>query len=321
MRQTIKILLLALILLLILALIIPLVIKIPELEDVSSVHELADPDSLFAEVDNFDIHYKTAGSSETTLVMLHGFGSSLYSWREVTPALAESYTVYAYDRPAFGLTERPTTWTGENPYTRVASLHQLDHLLTYWDTGPVVLVGNSAGGSVAMEYTLTHPEKVTALILVSPSQGSGKSFASRFGWIVNSPQMQRMGPLLVRRIAETGLETLEKAWYDSSRQPPDMIQLYTKPLQAENWDVALWHYSTTGEVSQLPDQLGLFDLPILLITGEEDQIIPATNTIELAGKLKGGELVVIPECGHVPQEECPAEFLAAVEDFLAEIGE
>lgn len=321
MRKTIKILLIGFMVLLDLALIIPLVINVPELEDVTSVHNLADPDSLFIEVDHFDFHYKTAGSGETTLVLLHGFGSSLYSWREVTPALSDNYTVYAYDRPAFGLTERPTIWTGENPYTRVASLHQFDQLLTFWATGPVVLVGNSAGGSVAMEYALTHPEKVLALILVSPSLGPGKSFASRFGWIVDSPQTQRMGPLIVRRIAQTGLDTLEKAWYDPSRQPPDTIQLYTKPLQAENWDVALWHYSTTGEVSQLPDQLDLFDLPILLITGEEDRIIPAKNTIKLAGQLKGAELVVIPECGHVPQEECPAEFLAAVEDFLGGIGD
>ena len=112
MRQTIKIVFLALMLLLGLALILPLVVNIPELENVTSVHNLADPDSLFIEIDHFDFHYKTAGSGETTMVMLHGFGSSLYSWREVTPALSKTYTVYAYDRPAFGLTERPIIWTG-----------------------------------------------------------------------------------------------------------------------------------------------------------------------------------------------------------------
>jgi pimeloyl-ACP methyl ester carboxylesterase len=303
-----------------LLLIIPLVIPIPPPGDVVPVEKLADRDSLFILIDGFELHYKTDGSGDPTLVFLHGFGASVYSWREVMPVFSEDLTVYAYDRPAFGLTERPVTWNEENPYTTQASVSHLGQLLDSWGIDQVVLVGNSAGGRVAMEYTLLHPERVLALILVSPATGSGDRSDSLTKALIKLPQVQRLGPLLVRSIADSGLETLENAWHNPDNQPEDTIPLYTKPLQAENWDIALWHYSTTSNESDLPNQLGMFDLPILLITGDDDRIVPTERTIALQNQLPGAELVILPNCGHVPQEECPGAFIEAVEDFLQRIS-
>ena len=109
-------------------LIIPLVNPIPPPEGTLPIEQLADPDSSFIQINEVQFHYKNSGSGETALVFLHGFGASLYSWREVMPVFAEDYAVFAYDRPAFGLTERPVTWTGENPYSTQASISQLDSL-------------------------------------------------------------------------------------------------------------------------------------------------------------------------------------------------
>ncbi|MBN2045601.1 MAG: alpha/beta hydrolase [Anaerolineales bacterium] len=301
-------------------LILPLVIPIPPPEGVLPVEQLADPDSLFILIDDILFHYKTGGSGEPAMILLHGFGASLYSWREVTPVLSEDYTVYAYDRLAFGLTERPATWTGENPYTPQASLSQLDQMLDAWGLDQVVLVGNSAGGRVAMEYTLLHPERVLALILVSPALGTGQSPVTKFSALMKLPQARRIGPLLVRSIADSGLETLATAWHNPQNQPEDTIPLYTKPLQAENWDIALWHFSTSMVESQLPNQLDQFNLPILLLTGDDDRIVPTEGTIALKDQIPGAELVVLPECGHVPQEECPVLFLEAVEEFVANLS-
>ena len=189
-------------------------------------------------------------------------------------------------------------------------------MIDFWDAAPAVLVGNSAGGAVAMEFTLAHPDQVTALILVSPAVSGRRSLLTRLNWLIDAPQTQRIGPLLVRRIAKTGPETINQAWHDPSKQPADTLELYTKPLKAENWDVALWHFSTTGEVSDLPDRLDEFNLPILVITGDDDRIVPTETTMALADRLMGAELIILPDCGHVPQEECPQAFLNAIEDFL-----
>jgi pimeloyl-ACP methyl ester carboxylesterase len=316
MKKIFKIILITLAVLLFVLLVGPFLVPIPPLEDVLPPQELADPDSRFTTIDGIGFHYKTQGEGETALVLLHGFGASVYSWREVTPILAETYTVYSYDRPAFGLTERPIAWEGDNPYTLDASVEQLDGLLNTWGVDQAVLVGNSAGATVALQYTLEHPERVEGLILVDPSFGSGGSRHSRYGWLLNTPQMQRLGPLLVREISESGLETIDRAWHDPSKQPDDTIALYTKPLQTENWDVGLWLYSTAPGGRSLRERLGEFTLPMLVITGDDDRLIPAESTIAAAGEFPAADLVVIENCGHVPQEECPQEFLEAVLEFL-----
>ncbi len=296
----------------------PFLIPIPPLPDVQPVGALADPDSEFIQLDGIAVHYKRAGAGQPALVLLHGFGASLYSWRTVTPALAEDHAVYAYDRPAFGLTERPVDWEGENPYGLAANLARLAALLDFWGVEQAVLVGNSAGGTLALEFALAYPERVAALVLVSPALGGGGGPYARFDFLFNLPQMNRLGQLLVRGIADSGMDILESAWHDPTRQPPDTTALYRKPLQAENWDVGLWQFTRAAQPSDLPDRLGLISQPTLVITGDDDRIIPTESSIAAAGQIPGAQLVVIPACGHVPQEECPDEFLAAVQAFLAD---
>ena len=320
MKKSLKIFSITLGVLLFILIIGPFLIPIPAL-DVYPPQELTDADSQFTAVDGIDFHYKTQGEREPALVLLHGFGASVYSWREVTPILAKNYTVFSYDRPAFGLTERPVEWEGRNPYTLTASVEQLDALLEIWGVDRAVLVGNSAGATVALQYTLDHPDQVIGLILVDPSFGGGGSSYSRYGWLLNTPQMQRIGPLLVRKISKSGLETIDQAWHDPSKQPADTVPLYTKPLQAENWDVGLWLYSTSQSTSSIREQLDLFSLPVLVITGDDDRLIPAEYTIQAAGEFPNAELVVLENCGHVPQEECPGAFLEAVLGFLGRVAE
>ena len=321
MKKALRILGYLLLGLVLVALVGPFLVPVNPPAGVVPVQALADPDSLFTEVDGIDFHYKTQGDGQPGLVLLHGFGASLYSWREVLPPLAGQYTVTAYDRLAFGLTERPTQWQGENPYSRSASVSQLAALLDAWGMdGNLVLVGNSAGGTVALEYTLAHPERVKALVLVSPAVGGGGGPYSKYQWLLKTPQMQRIGPLLVREIQESGLEIIDRAWHDPAKQPADTVPLYTKPLRAEHWDFALWQYSTASQPSDLPERLGELSLPVLVITGDDDRIVPTQSSIENAGKIPGAQLVVLPACGHVPQEECPQDFLAAVETFISQLA-
>jgi pimeloyl-ACP methyl ester carboxylesterase len=67
----------------------------------------------------------------------------------------------------------------------------------------------------------------------------------------------------------------------------------------------------------LIEQLEELDVPVLVITGDDDRIVPTEQSVRLAQELPRAELVVIPNCGHLPQEECPEAFLQAVEAFLA----
>jgi pimeloyl-ACP methyl ester carboxylesterase len=86
----------------------------------------------------------------------------------------------------------------------------------------------------------------------------------------------------------------------------------------ENWDVALWEYLRVWGV-EAPDYTGdipAITQPALVISGDSDAIVPVSDSERLTGQLPNAELVIIPNCGHVPQEECPVAFEAAVDTWL-----
>jgi pimeloyl-ACP methyl ester carboxylesterase len=86
--------------------------------------------------------------------------------------------VIAYDRPAFGLTERPMSWSGENPYVSQGNVGLLLGLLDQNKVQKAILVGNSAGGTISMQFTLQHPDRVQSLILIDSTvyEGGGGPF-------------------------------------------------------------------------------------------------------------------------------------------------
>ena len=321
MKRWQRIALIAVAILLFLVLVGPFLVPVPPLENTVPPEELADPDSRFVTVDDVEIHYKAAGEGEPALILLHGFAASVYSWREVMDPLAEEGTVIAFDRPAFGLTERPMPdeWEGESPYSAASQTDQTVGLMDALGVDEAILVGNSAGGAVATYTTLRYPDRVRALVLVDAAiyQGGGTP-----DWVLpllRTPQMRRIGPLFTRGIRNWGEDFARSAWHDPSQITPEIWERYNRPLQVNHWDRALWELVVAGPSPDLEKRLDEVTLPVLVITGDDDQIVPPEQSVRLAEELPNAELVIIPNCGHVPQEECPQAFLAAVEEFLADL--
>lgn len=306
------------------ALVGPFLVPVPPLRDTAPTEQLADPDSRFAVVgaDGVTLHYKIAGSGEPTMILLHGFGASTFSWREVMAPLAELGTVVAYDRPAFGLTERPLPgdWAGDSPYGPEAQVEQLIGLMDQLNIREAILIGNSAGGTVAVQAALRHPDRVTALVLVDPAIYTSGGAPSWIRPLLRTPQLRRIGPLLVRRIGSQGMQILEQAWHDPGKITAEVRAGYRLPLRVENWDRGLWELTAAGRDLNLAAQLNDVHQPVLVITGDDDRIVPTVDSIRLAGELPDAELAVIPACGHVPHEECPAPFLAAATPFISRLG-
>jgi len=315
MKRAFRMLLWIALIILILVFVGPFLVPVPALENTLRSQELADPDSHFVSVDGIQVHYKMGGEGEPALVLLHGFASNLFSWREALPILAQDHHVIAYDRPAFGLTGRPMTWQGENPYGAEYQVKLLVRLMDQLGIQKAVLVGNSAGGAIAMSAALHYPERVQALVLVDPAVYHGGSPRWR-RLLFDTPQMRHLGPLLARRIQAWGRKFGEMAWHDPSKLTDAIWAGYTKPLQAENWDRALWYFTAADQDLNLPSQLERLQLPVLVISGDDDRVVPTDESIRLASELPQAELVVVPACGHAPQEECPQAFLEAVQDFL-----
>ena len=299
----------------------PFLVPIQPLENVVPVDQLADSDSLFVDVDGLEVHYKTTGIGEPTLLLLHGFGASVFSWRDVMERLGQQGAVVAFDRPAFGLTERPLTWkVGTNPYSPEAQVELVVGLMDALDIDTAALVGHSAGGTVAVHSALTHPARFDALVLVDAAVYAGGGAPAWIRPVLQTPQVERLGPLLARQIEVRGDAFLEAAWHDPGRIGPTVRAGYRKPLRVENWDRALWELTKASKEPDLSDRIGHIKLPSLVISGDDDRIVPLSSSIRLAEELPNAELVVIPDCGHVPHEECPELFLEAVEAFLGELA-
>lgn len=294
----------------------PFLVPVPPLEDTVPPRELADPDSQFITVNGIQVHYKTAGSGKPVFVLLHGFGASVFSWRNVMPSLAKMGTVIAYDRPAFGLTERPLTWEGESPYGPQAQVDLLIGLLDALNVQQAILVGNSAGGTVALQAALTHLERVQAVVAVDAAVYGSGGMPTWIRPLLRTPQMMHLGPLIARQIQKRGPELIQVAWHDPTKLTLETLQGYQKPLRAENWDKALWLLTVFSKQSALPDHLSELNLPVLVITGDDDRIVPIEQSLRLADDLARSELVVIPNCGHLPQEECPEAFLEAIRQSI-----
>ena len=277
--------------------------------------QLADPDSHFVDINGLSVHYKLMGQGQPVFILLHGFGASLLSWHTVMEPLSAYGTVIAYDRPAFGLTERPLKWSGQNPYGPEANAALLVGLMDQLGVQKAILVGNSAGGTLSMQFALEHPQRVQALVLVDPAvYGNGAPTWVRL--LGKTPQMQHLGPLFVRSIQKRGLDLIRTAWYDPAKITQETLDGYTLPLKADGWDQALWNFTMASRDTGLLEHLQDFKIPILVITGEDDRIVPTADSVRLAGQLPGASLVIIPEAGHVPHEEQPAAFMQAVKTFL-----
>ena len=314
----------------------PFLVPVPPLEGTVPPEQLADEDSRFMSVNGIRVHYKeqlpAAGtqtgtttldvndSKAPTFLLLHGFASSLFSWREVMSPLSEMGRVIAYDRPAFGLTERPVAWSGSNPYGPEAQVELTIGMMDALGVEKAILVGNSAGGTIAMQTALKYPQRVQALILVDAAIYEGGGGPSWIRLVANTPQMHRLGPLFVRQIQNWGLDFARSAWHDPSKITDAVWQGYRQPLKVENWDRGLWEFTAAGRDLNLDQKLDELNLPVLVMTGDDDRIVPTANSLRLADAIRGAQLAVIPDCGHIPQEECPRVFVEAVKNYLVMLG-
>lgn len=304
----------------------PLVIPIQPLEGLVPAANLADQDSRFVEVAGVELHVKTSGEPGSTeapaFVLLHGFGASVYSWHEIMPELADMGGAVAFDRPGFGLSERPRAgeWTrGRNPYTPARQIDLTIGLMDQLGIDSAILVGNSSGGTVAAEVALRHPDRVAGLVLVNAAvyRSGGPPTWSRP--LLHTPQMNRVGPLLMRTLAdEPGENLIRAAWADEERIDEETLRAYRQYTQIEGWDRALWEISKATRPSEAEGRISEIAAPTLVVTGAADVIVPPEDAKRLAEALPAGQLAVLDDCGHVPQEECPAALLEQIRAWLGQ---
>jgi pimeloyl-ACP methyl ester carboxylesterase len=263
-------------------------------------------------VDGRRLRYVRTGSGDP-VVLVHGFGSSLYTWKDVLPALAARHEVVALDLPGFGESDRPGDLAFDDLPRAVVGL--MDRL----GLERVALVGNSLGGAAAAVVAAERTERVSALVLVDAAgfdlAPSGRPRLVRLATSALGPALSALPGK--RLLVETALR---QVFHDPRRVSAERVAEYA---------AAARHPGTFAAVRSLGRSLGprgagfeailgRVEAPTLVLWGEHDRWIPAAHADRFVQRIGGSRKVVIPACGHVPQEERPAETARLVLGFLAE---
>ncbi|XP_068642923.1 uncharacterized protein [Aristolochia californica] len=133
---------------------------------------------------------------------------------------------------------------------------------------------------------------------------------------------------LIRMIIDKfGIAAIRTAWFDGSQVTDHILDGYTKPLKTKGWDQALLAYTismiadTSMELKPpLRKRLHEIKCPVLIVTGDNDRLVPSWNAKRLSEAIVGSHLEVIKSCGHLPHEERVEEFLSVIEKFLQTVS-
>lgn len=273
---------------------------------------------------------------QSGIVLVHGFGGGVFSWRKVISVLAgqTGCAVAAFDRPGWGLTSRPRKKDWEenqlrNPYKLDS---QVDLLISFCMEmfSSVVLVGHDDGGLLALQAvqklrSSANPVnleiKGVILLNVSLSRELVPAFA-RILLRTSLGKKHMVRPLLRTEITQV---VNRRAWYDATKLTTEVLSLYKAPLHVEGWDEALHEIGKLSYETVLPPQTAAVmlqaveELPILVIAGAEDVLVPLKSVQTYASKLLNSRMVAISGCGHLPHEECPKALLAAISPFISKL--
>ncbi len=271
-----------------------------------------------AQVHGRTVSYVEAGSGPL-LVLIHGMAGNSENWRSVIEPLGLRQTVIAPDFPGHGLSA-----PGGGDYSLGSLASELRDLLLTLGHERATLIGHSLGGGVAMQFTYQFPEMVERLVLVaSGGLGPDVSPILRAAALPGADLFisatagvgQRVGSTLGRGLSMLGMrpsaDVAEVARGYASLADGERRKAFLATLRAV--------VGTTGQRVAALDRLYLAEaLPLLIVWGERDPIIPVAHAEEAHRALPGSRLEVFEDVGHMPQLEEPGRFIAAIERFLAE---
>lgn len=246
------------------------------------------------------------------MILLHGFMAWSYTWRHNLPVLAEHSRVLALDLRGFGLSER-------NPQRGHSLCDQADLLLRFLDRlgiDQAVLCGNSMGGEIALRFALRYPNRVRALVLAAASGYVQRQQRPVERWLMRLPLVWSLWARAV--VMNRGFvgRTLRAAYQLPEKVAEVDVDAYLLPARIPGSPATFGAMIRDMDFGHFAGRWSDVTHPSLLIWGEQDPWVPLEHGRRLAAAMPNAELVVLPNCGHLPHEEYPEAFNRAVSHFL-----
>jgi 2-hydroxy-6-oxonona-2,4-dienedioate hydrolase len=261
-----------------------------------------------ANIDNAQIYYETAGKG-MPLVMIHAGVADSRQWNNEFAFFAQNYQVIRYDMRGYGKSE-PV----DGEFSHLGDLISLLDTLELHE--PLVMMGCSMGGGLAMDFALTYPSRAKALIMVDAGPSGLQLDVATPSKFADAEKAFEAGNLDLVAEIETQI------WFDGMDRTPEQVNQAMRKLLCEMDRIALSH-----EVRQLGkrlpntqtpafDRLTTLDIPVLVILGAHDTPYILAAADYMMEKIPSVRKVIIEDAAHLPNMDQPHEFQGIVKDFL-----
>ncbi len=263
------------------------------------------------------LHIESSGEGNPPVVLVHGFGAHGGFWRKWLPELAADHRVHLVDLMGFGQAGTPT---GGDYSPMAQARHLVEFLRRFRDTPPVV-IGHSLGAGVAVAASLRLLDEGGASLPAGLVLVSGTVLPQRLPRFMRLARIPGLGELFLlatppRFALRKGIQSIV---HDPDSVDLEQVETYRKPLRSRRRRRAIIRAARQVSMSaaeRLSHRLGDLRLPILLVWGEEDRVVPVEMGRKLQEALPDARLVTLPEVGHLPPEEAPRASLEPVLEFL-----
>jgi 3-oxoadipate enol-lactonase len=254
---------------------------------------------------NAQIYYEVAGQGPA-IVMIHAGIANNAMWDPQFETFAKEYRVIRFDQRGFGKTVTETKEFNR----RDDLLALLDHL----NVDRAIVMGCSMGGSLALDFTLEHPERVSALILIAAGMSGVEAPADLV------KQWEEQDAAFAAGDFERVIDLELKMWVDGPNRTPDQVdptvRAKVREMELDNLKIDTDGYKTVQLDPPAVGRLGEVNAPTLVIYGTGDQPHVVENGQKLAREIPNAELLIFEQIGHVPSMEKPEEVNRALETFL-----
>ncbi|MCH2476501.1 MAG: alpha/beta hydrolase [Gammaproteobacteria bacterium] len=287
--------------------------------ETSSTKELVTKDDLFIKVSDHDIRYReyrTPEDNNPNLILIHGFGNNLHSWRSITPLLSEHYNIFALDLLGFGLSDKPTDYD----YSNVNQAKTVGEFADALKLDSFIVGGHSLGGAIGLHVAMNN-KKTKGLILFNP--GIINTGVPEFARYINLifPFARVSAKQFANR--EFREQFLKRSYYNPSivnEQVMDEIMIGSKTedyLQGTSSMLGKFYDANEAEL------MNQVNTPTLIVFGIEDRNKSMEEALQLKTGFKNSKLQLIQDAGHYVHEESPALVSGSIireMSFLTERG-
>lgn len=242
--------------------------------------------------------------SETTVIFIHAYPLNKNMWIDQTNKLKADFRVLALDIRGFGDSELKLPYTLENI---------VDDVIELMDTKKInkaILVGLSMGGFVALRAIERNPERFQGLVLAN-TKSEADSDEAKLGRYKSLIQIDQEG---LNKFTESFIENA-LSHETKTEKPKVNLQVLSIVQENKKEGVAAGLLALTSRTDTTMS-LSKIEVPTLILHGELDSVIPASEAVSLHDKIKGSQLIIFPKLGHLSNLEDPEAFNIALLDFV-----